>query len=623
MRAIIFNSGLGSRLGSLTANRPKCLVRLAYGETIFHRQLRVLCACGIRDFVITTGPFADLVEEETRPFAERGCTFTFVNNPRYAETNYLYSLWLAREELRGHDLLMLHGDLVFDAAYVQGLLEAPEPSLGSVNELLPLPDKDFKARLVDGEVREVGVGIFGDDCITFQALYKLSAASFGTWMDEVERFVERGETGVYAENAANVVFESMHVKAHSYAGHYVEEVDTPEDLARVSAGIVARDFADQPVYEAQGPRDLELVEGRTYGALTSHDTLGSLVGALGMRRPLVVVDAFFANKVGLLLDGTLGGCPTFSGYAPNPTYEQVLAGIEAYRAEGCDGLVSIGGGSATDVAKCIRLWAPLVGDGSNPHYAELPEQPVATVPHVAIPTTAGTGSESTHFAVVYVDGSKVSIAQETALPSAVILCPDLLAGLPDYQRKATFLDALCQAIESHWSARSSEESRSYSARAIPLLMENVDAYLAGDAQAATHVMRAANLAGKAINLTTTTAPHAMSYKLTSRYGIAHGHAVALCMAPCWQLLLARATAETQARLSEIDALVTGVKGADLGSGCTRFAALFESFALGSVAVENEAAYDELASSVNAQRLGNFPLALTHGELRELYVEALG
>lgn len=621
MKALIFNSGLGSRLGELTANRPKCLVRMGYGETIFHRQLRVLHACGIHDFVITTGPYAELVEEETAPFTAKGCTFTFVRNDRYAETNYLYSMWLAREELRGHDILLLHGDLVFDAAYVQELIESPEPNLGSVNELLPLPEKDFKARIVDDEVREVGVGIFGDDCLAFQALYKLSAQALDIWLDEVDRFVTRGETGVYAENAANVVYELMHVKTHSYSSHYVEEIDTPEDLARVSEGIVARDFANQPVFEVGGQDGtLALIEGKTYGALASARSVSEVIAALGMAKPLLVVDEFFAPRLDMIVDGALAGLPTFSGYAPNPTYEQILGGIEAYRENGCDGLVSLGGGSATDVATCIRLWAPLEGDGLSPRYAELPVQPLATVPHLALPTTAGTGSESTHFAVMYLDGTKLSISQPTAQPSVAILDPTLLSGLPAYQRKATLLDALCQAIESCWSAHSCEESRELSVRAIPTLMDQAQAYLAGDAEAARLVMRAANLAGKAINITTTTAPHAMSYKVSSRYGAAHGHAVALCMPACWRLLLARAEGVTREWLALIDQLMTGDTQAAWGAGLEAFEALVTSFKLEVPHEDDPAVLEELASGVNVQRLGNFPIALTHDDLLALYTE---
>lgn len=138
---------------------------------------------------------------------------------------------------------MLHGDLVFDAAYVKALLGAPEGSYGSVAPTLPVPEKDFSADVVEGEVRKVGVGIEGNNLSAFQAMYRLSPEAMGIWLDEVERFEARGETGVYAENAANEVFDCMHVRAFSYEGHLLEEVDTPEDLARVGEMARVSDLA--------------------------------------------------------------------------------------------------------------------------------------------------------------------------------------------------------------------------------------------------------------------------------------------------------------------------------------------------------------------------------------------
>lgn len=658
MRAIIFNSGLGSRLGDLTADRPKCLVRLASGETILHRQLRMLASCGIRDFVITIGPFAELVEQEARAFEERGCALSFVRNERYLETNYLYSLWCAAPELRGHEVLMLHGDLVFDAAYIRMLLDAPAGSYGSVNAALPQPEKDFKARVRDGEVREVGVGIFDADCIAFQGLYRLLPDALDIWLDEVGRFVERGETGVYAENAANVVFNHMHVRAFSYEGHYVEEVDTPEDLERVSTGIEEADWEAQPAFVADAGGLIEGIvsggrlhagsaAGRTQGqaaprsaghpdvpakrrweecattaAVGLPDDVSSLVQALGMERPLVVCDPYFADRLDVVLGGALAGMPRFSGYAPNPCYEQVHDGLAVFCEEGCDGLVSLGGGSAIDVAKCIKLWSALPQDAAAEDCVGQ-DLPFSEVPHLAIPTTAGTGSESTHFAVVYVNGKKHSVAHACAQPDAALLVPDLVCQLPAYQRSSTALDALCQAIESCWSRRSTSVSRAHSARAISAIV-GATAYLEGDLDGARAlaVAIAANEAGRAINLTTTTAPHAMSYKLTSRFGIAHGHAVALCMGPVWRRLLSTADSKTRERLCEIDRLMCGSADAGYGSGLLVFEQIRALTGLSAPQDFDSETLDELAASVNAQRLSNHPEELSPAVLRSLYAEVL-
>ena len=132
----------------------------------------------------------------------------------------------------------------------------------------------------------------------------------------------------------------------------------------------------------------------------------------------------------------------FSGFRPNPRYEEAEAAEAAFRAAGCQALAAVGGGSALDVAKCVKLWAE-----RDP------------IPFLAVPTTAGTGSEATRYAVVYRRGEKQSIAHERCLPSAVMLDPAALESLPDYHRKASMLDALCHGIESFWSVRAGEESR--------------------------------------------------------------------------------------------------------------------------------------------------------------------
>lgn len=236
MKALIFNSGLGSRMGEQTRTHHKCMTELPGGETILYRQLRLLYAAGIREVVITTGPFREQIEATVARFPEM--TFTLVDNPRYKETNYIYSFYLAREVL-DDDLLMLHGDLVFDDTLVPMLLQAPSPSACLYNPALPLPEKDFKCRLSDGELREVSVRIFGDDCYAFQPLYKLSRDTVAAWIARICDFVAAGDTGVYAENALNTITDTLHITALSYEEHLIDEVDTPEDLVRLTPHIVA------------------------------------------------------------------------------------------------------------------------------------------------------------------------------------------------------------------------------------------------------------------------------------------------------------------------------------------------------------------------------------------------
>lgn len=238
MKAIIFNSGLGNRMGDLTKEFHKSMTRLSGGETIFHRQLRLLEAAGIRDIIVTTGPFADQLKGETRDFPS--LRFTFVHNDLYAATNYIYSMYLARHEI-DDDMLFLHGDLVFDRKLVPALLACPDPSAATVHFGKALPEKDFKGRVRDGKLLEVSIQIFDGDCHAFQPLYKLDKATAAAWVRQVEKFVDAGQVKCYAENAFNEIFPSLNVRAFSYADHYIDEIDNLDDYNRVSREIEAFD----------------------------------------------------------------------------------------------------------------------------------------------------------------------------------------------------------------------------------------------------------------------------------------------------------------------------------------------------------------------------------------------
>lgn len=238
MKAFIFNSGRGSRLGALTAERPKALVSLANGETLLARQLRLLCQAGVTDVVISTGYRGEQIREAVQPFTAQGMRFTFVDNPDYATSNAIVSLDRAADCLRGQAVLMMHGDLVFDAAWLEKVMQSPASDLAAVDDSTPLNEKDFKAQLKDGCVAAIGVDFFGSDCVNFMPFYKLSARALGLWLDEVRAHCARGETAIYAETAAASVLAEMRLQALSYAGHLLAEVDTPDDLAWVNEHLL-------------------------------------------------------------------------------------------------------------------------------------------------------------------------------------------------------------------------------------------------------------------------------------------------------------------------------------------------------------------------------------------------
>ena len=245
---------------------------------------------------------------------------------------------------------------------------------------------------------------------------------------------------------------------------------------------------------------------------------------------------------------------------------------------------------------------------------------------LAIPTTAGTGSESTHFSVVYINGVKHSIAHDSMLPESVILLPKALETLPPYQKKAALLDAVCHGIESMWSVRADEESRDHAEAGLRKLIPNISGYLAGDPECAGTVMLGANDCGRAINLSQTTAAHAMCYSLTKELQIAHGHAAAMCLRVLLPFMLERfekegpdafapAFPEALRRLESVFGVTTHAELSDRICACLQLPEMS-----GTREVRCDA--DALAAAVNVQRLQNHPMSLTHEDLRSLYDEIL-
>ncbi len=345
-----------------------------------------------------------------------------------------------------------------------------------------------------------------------------------------------------------------------------------------------------------------------------------------------------SEKVLLVCDGAFSFLPVskeierlvvpyavFSSFTPNPVYEDMCRGVEVFNREKCDTVLAIGGGSAMDVAKCVKLYNRM--DGSR-NYLEQEIIPNRTE-IIAVPTTAGTGSESTRFAVIYYKGEKQSISDESLIPKYVILCSELLQTLPDYHRKATMLDALCHGIESFWSVNSTRESRDYSEKAVRMILEHMNAYLGNTEDGNRNMLVASNFAGKAINLTQTTAGHAMCYKLTSIYGIAHGHAAALCLPKIWNYMLhhiddcidPRGQDYLKSTFEELSFILTGEKG--LFAGCDQFNSILSGLDLSVPVLTSEEELQVLAKSVNPVRLKNNPVRLSEDVLKGLYREILG
>lgn len=234
MKALIFNSGLGSRLNDLTKEKPKCMIKLYNNETIFERQIRILSSCGIKDFIVTTGPFKEQLHNIANKYKD--INFTFVENEDYKNTNYIVSMYKSSKYL-DDDILLLHGDLVFNESLITKILNSKNKSVCLYNEIKELPEKDFKGRFKDNRLIEVSINIFDKDCYAFQPLYKLSKEDIKLWINKVTEFVEKGITTVYAENALNEITDTLIIEGMSYKDDYIEEIDNKEDYARVSKEI--------------------------------------------------------------------------------------------------------------------------------------------------------------------------------------------------------------------------------------------------------------------------------------------------------------------------------------------------------------------------------------------------
>lgn len=220
-------------MGPLTDRRPKCLTELLSGETILSRQLRQLASVGIGEAVITTGPFPGAVEEACERL-NLPLRYTFVTNPDYRTTNYIHSIYLAREELDG-DILLLHGDLVLEEEVLRRALESGR-SCVAVSTAAPLPEKDFKAVIRGDVVERIGVEFF-DRAVAAQPLYCLKRADWRRWLERIVRFCEAGQRECYAEKALNEVAEEIRLYPLDIRGLLCGEVDRPEDLAVMRAGI--------------------------------------------------------------------------------------------------------------------------------------------------------------------------------------------------------------------------------------------------------------------------------------------------------------------------------------------------------------------------------------------------
>lgn len=242
MKALILNSGLGSRMGALTAEQPKCMTEISHNETILSRQLRMLSEAGITDVIITTGQFDSILVSYCQSL-ELPLHFTFVKNLRFRETNYIFSIYCAKDYLHD-DIILMHGDLVFENTVFDEVLST-SGSCMTVSTTLPLPEKDFKAVVKDGMISKVGIEFF-NEALAAQPFYKLVRDDWEVWLEQIVDFCENGHILCYAESALNEISDQCHIAALDVMDKLCAEIDDSQDLAIVSTKL--REIESRTVY---------------------------------------------------------------------------------------------------------------------------------------------------------------------------------------------------------------------------------------------------------------------------------------------------------------------------------------------------------------------------------------
>ena len=244
----------------------------------------------------------------------------------------------------------------------------------------------------------------------------------------------------------------------------------------------------------------------------------------------------FAKKTGLRdkMLNYLKGYEVFvyDNVNPVPKLEDVNNAINTVIGNYHDLIIGIGGGSVLDTSKIVSVM--LKNDGKILDYHGGKKIKNKGVPLIAIPTTAGTGSEVTPFAAFYYNKRKKSfgsIEDYLVYPDHAIVDPELTLTMPKELTASSGLDALSQALESYWSINSNPLSDTHAIQSIKLILENLDYSYEriNDVDARFNMSKASLEAGLAFSQTATTAPHSISYPMTAHFNLSHGFACALTL----------------------------------------------------------------------------------------------
>ena len=305
-----------------------------------------------------------------------------------------------------------------------------------------------------------------------------------------------------------------------------------------------------------------------------------IVSAKGFKKAFIASDPDLVKfgvtkKVTDLLDEAGMAYEVYSDIKPNPTIENVKSGVAAYKASGADYMITIGGGSSMDTGKAIGIII------NNPEFEDVRSlEGVAptknrTVFTIAVPTTAGTGSETTLAAVITDSATshKAAIQDTSLMPKFAVLDPLLTVGLPPKVTSTTGMDALCHAVEAYTNhTYNSKLENKLAEDAVRLVYHNLyQAYLDGnDLEARQNMQKAAFYAGRAFTRGCVGYVHAIGHTLGGLYGTPHGLAMSINL-PHVMRLFGSAAHERLARLAE----VCGMTGKDDAEKAEKFISWIE------------------------------------------------
>lgn len=249
---------------------------------------------------------------------------------------------------------------------------------------------------------------------------------------------------------------------------------------------------------------------------------------ISAKRVLVICDPV-VQRLGYVdtLQHIFPECEIFSGIEPNPSCTLVNNIVDTYSNASIDGIIGIGGGSSLDTSKAVSALLP--NGGRIEDYLLGTKKFSSRLSLVLIPTTAGTGSEVTNVGVFTHESIKKPMTSDQFWADTAVIDPQLTYSMPPRVTASTGLDALTHAIESYWAKSSQPYTEGLALRATKMIFENLINSINGDKDARNNMALAATIAGIAFSQTRTTAAHAISFPLTSFYGIEHGLAVVLTL----------------------------------------------------------------------------------------------